>query len=108
SRNFWRLKFKYHFRKFLDDQKSRGKPAVSSSSKNTVSVHLTFYLKTVRDSFIGNLLFFQLLKMQKPSDCLEFSLFRYRNVTRLDAKDGIVKCDEHSRNIQITFKTRYD
>uniref|UniRef100_A0AAF5PKY6 Uncharacterized protein n=1 Tax=Wuchereria bancrofti TaxID=6293 RepID=A0AAF5PKY6_WUCBA len=54
--------------KFLDDQKSRGKPAVSSSSKNTVSVHLTFYLKTVRDSFIGNLLFFQLLKMQKPSD----------------------------------------
>uniref|UniRef100_A0A1I8EXU7 Uncharacterized protein n=1 Tax=Wuchereria bancrofti TaxID=6293 RepID=A0A1I8EXU7_WUCBA len=30
----------------------------------------------------------------------------YRNVTRLDAKDGIVKCDEHSRNIQITFKTQ--
>uniref|UniRef100_A0AAF5RY70 Uncharacterized protein n=1 Tax=Wuchereria bancrofti TaxID=6293 RepID=A0AAF5RY70_WUCBA len=84
---------------FLMIKKSRGKPAVSSSSKNTINVHLTFYLKTMGDSFIGKLLLFPLLKMQNPSD------WRVPKCDTAGCKGWHCKSDEHSRNIQITFKT---
>ncbi|VDN81277.1 unnamed protein product [Brugia pahangi] len=91
---------------FLMIKKKHGKPAVSSSSKNTISVHLTFYLKTMGDSFIGKLILFPLLKMQNPSDWLESS--RIPKCDTAGCKGWYCKNDEHSRNIQIAFKTRYD
>lgn len=62
---------------FLMIKKCREKRAVPSSSSNdTINVHLTFYLKTMEDSFTGKRLLLPLLrKMQNPSDWLEFITF---------------------------------
>lgn len=54
-------------------KKCHKKPAVPS--KDTINVHLIFYLKTMADSIVGKLLLFPLLKVQNPSDWLEFLLF---------------------------------
>uniref|UniRef100_A0A915Q2K2 Uncharacterized protein n=1 Tax=Setaria digitata TaxID=48799 RepID=A0A915Q2K2_9BILA len=44
----------------------RRKPVVpSSEEKDKISIHLTFHLKMMADSFIGRLLLFLLLKMEE-------------------------------------------
>ncbi|EFO22744.2 hypothetical protein LOAG_05743 [Loa loa] len=80
-------------------KRCRGKQAVSSSSKDTITVHITFYLKTMGDSIIGKLLLFPLLKMQNPLD------WRVPKCDIAGCKGWYCKNDEHNRNIQITFKT---
>uniref|UniRef100_A0A8R1TQE0 Uncharacterized protein n=1 Tax=Onchocerca volvulus TaxID=6282 RepID=A0A8R1TQE0_ONCVO len=93
--------YPYFVEDFLMIKKCYQKPAVSSS-KDTITVHLTFCLKTMADSFTGKLLLFPLLKMQNPSDWLEFPRVPKCNIG--GCKGWYCKDEQHSQNIQIIFK----
>ncbi|KAL3989584.1 hypothetical protein ACH3XW_28265 [Acanthocheilonema viteae] len=83
---------------FLMIKKNHGKSAVTSSSNDTINVHLTFYLKRMANSFTGKLMLFPLLKMQNPSD------WRIPKCDTIGCKGWYCKNDEHNGNIQIIIK----